>query len=513
MMAISHSSARKLIGLLLALVMTAFFAAPAFAALPSPIEDSMVHDFANVFDAQTRQTIDAYGKQFYVQSGIPIMLVSVNFTGGEDVRQYANRLLNEWGVGDAEQNNGVLILLSIGDDYYATVVGDGLSGILTASEIVRMQNRYLEPAFAEQNYSAGATSLYGAIVTFLGGQWAGDPLGGTLAHEFVLNDDGILSQAAVEEINNMSRSQYLQNRTGVYVIAVNTAHGENLEAFSERMFDQYQLEESSVLIVFSIEESDFFIMPGYYVGRLLPDALGARLVDDIIGPPFDAGDFDRAAIDGVAAILPYLQAYIPPAVALPDVSPPSAPGAANPATVQGGGVQPAGQAPMGVFGGFGVMIMLIIVIVVLVLVLSRPRRMMGMGMGVMPPFRRSFFNPWSWFGPSLFFWHFSRMNRRRHRRPPGPPFGGPRGGPPPGGMAGGGGVSGGGSAGSWGSMFGGGSSRGTGAGRSSSPGSFGGGGSFGGRGGSPGGFGGSGRGGFGGSRGGFGGGRGGFGRR
>lgn len=134
----------------------------------------------------------------------------------------------------------------------------------------------------------------------------------SLNREFVLNVDGILYQAAVAQINGLSRNQYRQNRTSVYVIAVRTAHGEDLEAFSDRMFEQYQLEESSVLIVFSTEENSFFITPGHHVEHFLPSALGARLINEIIGPPFDLGDFDRAAINGVRAILPYLQAYVPP---------------------------------------------------------------------------------------------------------------------------------------------------------------------------------------------------------
>ena len=510
MMTRSVSFLRKLFCLLLALLLAASLAVPGFASLPSRIEDVMVHDFAGVFDAQTRNTIDAFGKQFYAQSGIPIMLVSINFTGGEDVQAYATRLFNEWGIGDAERNNGVLILFSIGDDTYTTVVGTGMESILTAGELARMQDLYLEPAFAEQNYNAGAMSFYGAVVTFLGGQWVDDPLGGTLDHEFVLNEDGILSASAVDEINSMSRSQYRQNRTGVYVIARRTVHGEDLEAFSDRMFAQYSLEESSVLIVFSTEEDDFFIMPGHYVGGLLPNELGNRLINDIIGPPFNAGDFDRAAIDAVAAILPYLQAYVPPAPDLPLVPPA---GTVGPGQNQGGGY-PA-QPTSGISGdGIFIMIVLVILIIGLVAILSRPRMPMGMnfgmGMGMGMPFRRSFFMPWSWFGPSVFFWRMNRMNRMHQRRPPPrPPYGGgPRGGPPPAGGSGAGGGS--------GSMFGGGASRGSGASRSPSSRGFGGSGSFGGRGGSSGGFGGGrgggGRGGFGG--GGFGGGgRGGFGRR
>jgi len=390
-----------------------------------------------------------------------------------------------------------------------------------------MQDIYLELAFVGENYSAAALSFYGAVLSFLGGEWPLPYAAGTLAHGFVFNEDGVLSQSTVDEINALNRAQFQQNRTGVYLLAVGSSQGQYLDELADRAFYHYRLEESAVLIVLAAQDGNFFVAPGHYVGHLLPPSLGPRIEDEIIGPPFDAGDFDAAAINGVAAILPYLLVYTPvlryaDGTPLPVLEP----GQQLPSLLQDDRQFQIDYDPMVIGVNIIGFIIPIILIVLLVSALSRPRRFHG-GMGVVPPFRRSFFMPWSWFGPALFFRHYSRA----WRRPMGGfGMGGRFGGRPPGGMGMGGRPPGGarqpgGSASNTRSgIYSGGTTRGAGSSRSHTPRGFTGGNSFGGFGGSSGGFGGYGgrggfgSGGFGGSRGGFGGGgfgggRGGFGRR
>jgi len=496
MIARTSNATRRILCFALGLLLAVSLALPVIAgALPVHNPGTLVQDFANVIDAQTAQTIDAYGLQFYDQTGIPIVLVTVNFTGGENIQTHAARIMAEWGVGSAQENNGVLILFSVGDREFTTVLGTGIEGRFPSGELPRLQYVYLEPAFDAHNHSAAALSFYGAVLTFLGGEWPIDYTGGTLAHEFVINDEDILSHAAVDELNAMGRAQYQLNRTAVYVI-VQSQIDEYLDNFSERMFHTYNLGGSAVLISFSTSDGRFFVAPGYEVWHLLPAALEQRLENEIIGPPFDAGDFDAAAIAGVSAILPYLAAHVPPTVPEPTPGIVAQPG-------QGGQFHPPTTGPYaGVgYGGLIGMLVPIIIIILLVSMLSRPRRFHG-GMGVVPPFRRSLFMPWSWFGPAMFFRHYSRpWGRPMHRG-----MGGGFVGRPPGGMGGIGGARppGGSGSNNRSGMYGGGATRGAGSSRSHTPRGFTGSGTFGGRGGSSGGF--SSGGGFGGGRGGFGGG-------
>lgn len=88
------------------------------------------------------------------------------------MEEYATELFNSWGIGSAEKNNGVLILLSIGDDDYWVVQGKGLETTLKTGKIAEFLDEYLEPDFAAKNYGEGAAKLYRVLVEFLGGTWS-----------------------------------------------------------------------------------------------------------------------------------------------------------------------------------------------------------------------------------------------------------------------------------------------------------------------------------------------------
>ena len=119
-----------------------------------------VYDEAGVLSDKTMEHIDAMNASLFAQTGAQIMLKTVDSTGGQDILDYAIDLGNQYGVGDAERNNGVVMVLALdnisasglqGD--YGVVVGDGLTDYGNAFS--SMQYQYLEDDFAAGNYDAG----------------------------------------------------------------------------------------------------------------------------------------------------------------------------------------------------------------------------------------------------------------------------------------------------------------------------------------------------------------------
>ena len=119
-----------------------------------------VYDEAGVLSDKTMEHIDAMNASLFAQTGAQIMVKTVDSTGGQDILDYAIDLGNQYGVGDAERNNGVVMVLALdnisasglqGD--YGVVVGDGLTDYGNAFS--SMQYQYLEDDFAAGNYDAG----------------------------------------------------------------------------------------------------------------------------------------------------------------------------------------------------------------------------------------------------------------------------------------------------------------------------------------------------------------------
>lgn len=134
-------------------------------AVVEPTSAGYVNDYANVLSDETEQYIIEQSAALDQATGAQVVVVTVDFLDGMDIENYAYTLFNEWGIGDAEKNNGLLLLLAIGEDNYWAMQGKGLEGVLSSGVLGDYLYEYLEPDFATGNYDAGVmqvcTAFYG----------------------------------------------------------------------------------------------------------------------------------------------------------------------------------------------------------------------------------------------------------------------------------------------------------------------------------------------------------------
>ena len=144
-----------------------------------------VYDHAGVLSDSTMEHIDAMNTSLFAQTGAQILVVTVDSTDGEDIIDYAADLGNTYGVGSAERNNGVVMLLALdnisqsglmGD--YCVVVGTGLESY--ADDFVSLQSYYLEEDFAAGAYDAGVKKTFDAFI-----DWFADFYGVTIREGYI----------------------------------------------------------------------------------------------------------------------------------------------------------------------------------------------------------------------------------------------------------------------------------------------------------------------------------------
>src|SRR5687767_4850165 len=92
------------------LLLVAAITASAQGTLPKPA--GRVTDLANVIDAGTEAEINSRLEELERQTSSEIAVVTVPSLDGVPVDDYAVRLFKEWGIGQAKQDNGVLILVA-----------------------------------------------------------------------------------------------------------------------------------------------------------------------------------------------------------------------------------------------------------------------------------------------------------------------------------------------------------------------------------------------------------------
>lgn len=142
-------------------------------ALPAKPESGFVSDEAGVLSAETIAHINEYNELLFSNTGAVIAVATVENTEGKDIDDYTYRAFNDWGVGDKDASNGLLLLLDIGGDNYFAAPGKKITSVLTESRIGDILYDYLEEDFAAKDYDAGTRKTFDAFYDWYEGYYAG----------------------------------------------------------------------------------------------------------------------------------------------------------------------------------------------------------------------------------------------------------------------------------------------------------------------------------------------------
>ncbi|MFC5463391.1 TPM domain-containing protein [Lederbergia graminis] len=130
------------------------------ASIPTPVGDIYVQDFANVLSTAEEQELIELGIYLDDHTGAQIAVLTVDSLDGIPVEQYAVQALREYGLGDANKNNGILLLLSIQDRKIFIEVGYGLEGRLPDGKVGSIIDSYALPSLDEGNIPHALTNTY-----------------------------------------------------------------------------------------------------------------------------------------------------------------------------------------------------------------------------------------------------------------------------------------------------------------------------------------------------------------
>ncbi len=149
---------------LLTAIFILMFESFAFAAeIPNaPTKNIYVADYAAMIDDATKNQILEIGGELDKKYKAQIVVVTIETLDGNSIEEYANDLFRNWGIGDKNLNNGVLLLIAKEDRKFRIEVGYGLEGAITdgyAGEILDGMTNY----FREGDYSAGILQAYGEL--------------------------------------------------------------------------------------------------------------------------------------------------------------------------------------------------------------------------------------------------------------------------------------------------------------------------------------------------------------
>lgn len=159
---------------------------PAALAVVEPTSVFYVADYADVLSSDTEDYIVQQNEALWEATGAQLVVVTVDFLDGMYSDEYAAEVFHSWGIGDADANNGFLLLLSPGEGKGWAMVGRGLEDSLTASKLDGWLNDYFWDDFDAGNYDAAVIALFDQVHAWYETYYAavlsgGAPSGGTAA--------------------------------------------------------------------------------------------------------------------------------------------------------------------------------------------------------------------------------------------------------------------------------------------------------------------------------------------
>lgn len=167
---ISSSSINCLALLIAAGVATTLFAQNSrYAPYPEPAA-GYVTDHAGLLTQQQEERIEQMLLRVERQSGVEIIVVTVDSmqqyggTANESVEAFATALFNRWGIGDAQRNDGILLLVAEQERKGRIELGRGYAPSRD-SDAARVMSEVIVPRFREGDYAGGITAGVKGIVS------------------------------------------------------------------------------------------------------------------------------------------------------------------------------------------------------------------------------------------------------------------------------------------------------------------------------------------------------------
>ena len=145
-------------------VLAAFFLLLACMAsaqeFPAPMQPRrLVNDFTGMFSSQETARLEQKLRRFNDTTSTQIAIAVVPSLHGYAPNDYAQRLAEQWGIGQQGKDNGILILLKPktrdASGQVAIAVGYGLEGVVPDAIASRIIRNEVIPAFQQGAYYAG----------------------------------------------------------------------------------------------------------------------------------------------------------------------------------------------------------------------------------------------------------------------------------------------------------------------------------------------------------------------
>lgn len=138
---------------------------------PKPSDQTSLYDYIDLLDESQQHSLRDKLVRYSDSTSTQIVVVIINTTQGEDISFLGAKWGQAWGIGQADKDNGVLVILARDDRMVDINTGYGIETIITDRMAEQIINRMMIPEFKKGDYYQGLDQGTEAIFAALNGQF------------------------------------------------------------------------------------------------------------------------------------------------------------------------------------------------------------------------------------------------------------------------------------------------------------------------------------------------------
>lgn len=135
---------------------------------------TLVNDYTNTLTAVQKQQLENKLVTFDDSTSTQIAIAIVKTIGDNDINQYALDLGRKWAVGQGGKNNGIMIVVALGDRKVSIQTGYGVEGVLPDIYAKRIIENDMKPNFKAGDYYQGLEDGTTSIIKYTKGEYKND---------------------------------------------------------------------------------------------------------------------------------------------------------------------------------------------------------------------------------------------------------------------------------------------------------------------------------------------------
>ncbi|MEN0054973.1 MAG: TPM domain-containing protein [Mucilaginibacter sp.] len=135
---------------------------------------TLVTDYTNTLSADDKQKLETKLVAFNDSTSTQVAVVILKSVGSYDINAYGVALLRKWGIGQKDKNNGILVLVALGDRKVSIQTGYGAEGSLPDIITQEIIQNDIKPRFRQGDYFGGLDAATSSIIKYTKGEYKAD---------------------------------------------------------------------------------------------------------------------------------------------------------------------------------------------------------------------------------------------------------------------------------------------------------------------------------------------------